>query len=67
MHCIKDVISNCEDVSGFPLPKISNLGSYSGKGSIDKFLALGTLSIGSVLTMVQKAISKAEILSELDP
>ena len=32
---IKDVISNCEDVSGFPLPKISNLGSCSGKGSID--------------------------------
>ena len=54
----------CQD---FPYQKISNPGSCSGKGSIDKFLALGTLSIGSVLTMVQKAISKAEILSELDP
>ena len=32
---IKDVISNFEDVSGFPLPKTSNLGSCSGKGSID--------------------------------
>ena len=52
VFCVKDVISNCEDVSGFPLREISNPGSCFAKLSINQFLAFGTLTIGSVLTMV---------------